>query len=72
MIYIITAFIIVSELGYDLNGLLAGLGLSGVVVALAAQDAAKIYLEELLFYGINLLKLVIGLKRQNLKELLKI
>ena len=41
LIYIITAFIIVSELGYDLNGLLAGLGLSGVVVALAAQDAAK-------------------------------
>ena len=41
IIYIIAAFIIVSELGYDLNGLLAGLGLSGVVVALAAQDAAK-------------------------------
>lgn len=41
LIYIITAFIIVSELGYDLNGLLAGLGLSGVVVTLAAQDAAK-------------------------------
>lgn len=41
IIYVIAAFIIVSELGYNLNGLLAGLGLSGVVVALAAQDAAK-------------------------------
>lgn len=41
IIYTIAAFIIVSELGYNLNGLLAGLGLSGVVVALAAQDAAK-------------------------------
>lgn len=41
IIYVIAAFIIVSELGYNLNGLLAGLGLSGVVVALAAQDSAK-------------------------------
>lgn len=41
IIYVIAAFIIVSELGYNLNGLLAGLGLSGVVVALAAQDTAK-------------------------------
>lgn len=41
IIYVIATFIIVSELGYNLNGLLAGLGLSGVVVALAAQDTAK-------------------------------
>lgn len=41
IIYIIACFIIVSELGYDLNGILAGLGLSGVVIALAAQDTAK-------------------------------
>lgn len=41
IIYIIAAFIIVSELGYNLNGILTGLGLSGVVVALAAQDTAK-------------------------------
>lgn len=41
IIYIIAAFIIVSELGYNLNGILTGLGLSGVIVALAAQDTAK-------------------------------
>ena len=41
IIYIIAAFIIVSEIGYDLNGLLTGLGLGGVIIALAAQDTAK-------------------------------
>lgn len=41
IIYVVATFIIVSELGYNLNGLLAGIGLSGVVVALAAQDTAK-------------------------------
>lgn len=41
LIYIIAGFIIVSELGYDLNGLATGLGLSSVVIALAAQDLAK-------------------------------
>lgn len=41
IIYVIATFMIISELGYNLNGLLTGLGLSGVVVALAAQDAAK-------------------------------
>lgn len=41
IIYVIAAFIIITELGYNLNGLFAGLGLSGVIVALAAQDAAK-------------------------------
>lgn len=41
IIYITAAFIIISELGYNLNGLLTGLGLSSVVIALAAQDTAK-------------------------------
>lgn len=41
IIYIIAGFIVIIELGYDLNGLIAGLGLGGVVVALAAQDIAK-------------------------------
>ena len=40
-IYVIAAFIIISEFGYDLNGLATGLGISSVVVALAAQDLAK-------------------------------
>lgn len=41
LIYVIAGFIIVSEFGYDLNGLATGLGLSSVVIALAAQDLAK-------------------------------
>ena len=41
IIYIITVFFIMSEFDYDLSGLITGLGLSGVIVALAAQDIAK-------------------------------
>jgi len=41
LIYIIAGFIIVSELGYDLNGLATGFGISSVFIALAAQDLAK-------------------------------
>lgn len=37
-IYVITAFMIIAELGYDLNGLVTGLGLGSVVIALAAQE----------------------------------
>ncbi|MEG1869321.1 MAG: mechanosensitive ion channel family protein [Oscillospiraceae bacterium] len=33
--------IIISELGYDVNGLIAGIGLGGLTVALAAQDTAS-------------------------------
>ena len=41
LIYIIAGFIVISEFGYDLSGLVTGLGISGVVIALAAQDVAK-------------------------------
>lgn len=41
IVYIIAGFIIISELGYDLGGLVTGLGISSVVIALAAQDLAK-------------------------------
>lgn len=41
IIYVIAGFLVITELGYNLNGLVAGLGLGGVVVALAAQDIAK-------------------------------
>lgn len=41
LVYIIAGFIIVSEFGYDLGGLVTGLGITSVVVALAAQDLAK-------------------------------
>lgn len=44
LIYIVAAFIVISELGYDLSGLVAGLGISSVVIALAAQDIAKSFL----------------------------
>lgn len=41
LVYIIAGFIIISELGYNLGGLVTGLGITSVVVALAAQDLAK-------------------------------
>lgn len=41
IIYIIAGFMIVAELGYDLSGLVASLGLGGIVITLAAQDTAK-------------------------------
>lgn len=41
LIYIIAAIMIVAEFGYDLSGLITGLGLSGVIITLAAQDTAK-------------------------------
>lgn len=41
LIYIVAGFIIISELGYDLSGLVAGLGIGSVVLALAVQDVAK-------------------------------
>lgn len=41
VIYIIGGFLIITELGYNLNGLAAGLGLGTVVLTLAAQDTAK-------------------------------
>lgn len=41
IIYAIGAFIFIAELGYDLSGLIAGLGIGSVVLALAAQDLAK-------------------------------
>ena len=41
LVYIIMVFIVVSELGYDLSGLAAGLGFASAAVALAAQDIVK-------------------------------
>ncbi len=41
VIYIIAGFIVITLLGINLNGLVAGLGISGVIVTLAAQDTAK-------------------------------
>lgn len=41
IVYLIGTFLIVTELGYNLNGLVTGLGLGTVVLTLAAQDTAK-------------------------------
>ena len=41
IIYIIAAFMIISELGYNISGFLTSLGIGGVVITLAAQDTAK-------------------------------
>lgn len=41
IIYTIAIFLIIQELGFDLGGLITGLGLGGVILTLAAQDTAK-------------------------------
>lgn len=41
IIYLIAGFIIITVLGVNLNGLVAGLGIGGVIFTLAAQDTAK-------------------------------
>lgn len=41
IIYIIAGFLILKELDYDISGLMTGLGITGAIVALAAQDIVK-------------------------------
>lgn len=41
LIYVVASFMIIYELGYNLNGLVAGLGIGSAVIALAAQDVVK-------------------------------
>jgi len=41
VIYIIAGFIVITALGIRLDGLIAGLGVGGVILTLAAQDTAK-------------------------------
>lgn len=41
IIYVIAGFMAITELGFNLNGLVAGLGIGSVVITLAAQDTAK-------------------------------
>ena len=40
-IYLVAIVIIIAELGYDINGLIAGLGVGGLAISLAAQDTLK-------------------------------
>jgi MscS family membrane protein len=39
--WLVTIFIIFTELGYDLSGLITGLGLGTAIISLAAQDTVK-------------------------------
>ncbi len=41
LIYLIGIVIIISELGYNISGIITGLGIGGVAIALAAQDTAS-------------------------------
>lgn len=41
LFYLIAGYLIMLELGYNLGGLVTGLGISSVVIAFAAQDFAK-------------------------------
>ena len=41
LIYVVATFIVFYEIGYDLSGLITGLGLGTVVLTLAAQDTVK-------------------------------
>lgn len=41
VIYVVAAFLVIQELGFDIGGLVAGLGLGGVILTLAAQDTAQ-------------------------------
>lgn len=41
MIWLIYIFIVLKELGYDLTGVVAGLGIGSAAIALAAQDVVK-------------------------------
>lgn len=41
IVWIIAGYIILKELGYDLSGVITGLGIGGVIISLAAQDTVK-------------------------------
>ena len=41
IIYVVATFIVIMLLGINLNALIAGLGIGGVIITLAAQDTAK-------------------------------
>lgn len=41
IIYMIAGFIVITALGINLNGLVTGFGIGGVILTLAAQDTAK-------------------------------
>lgn len=44
IIYIIALFIIITDMGYNINGLVAGLGIGSAIIALAVQDIVKSFI----------------------------
>ena len=50
LIYIIAAFMIIADLGYDLSGVITGLGLGSVVITFAAQDTIKNFFGGLIIF----------------------
>lgn len=51
LIYLIAGFMIIADLGYDLSGIITGLGLGSVVVTLAAQDTIKNLLAGIMIFA---------------------
>lgn len=41
IIYIVAVLLVIMRLGFNINGILAGFGVGGVIITLAAQDTAK-------------------------------
>lgn len=50
LIYAIAVFVIFAEIGYDLSGLVTGLGLGSIVLTLATQDTIKNLLGGIIIY----------------------
>ncbi len=49
-IFIIAALLIISNLGYNVNGLIAGLGIGGIAIALASKDLLENFFSGVVIY----------------------
>lgn len=64
-IYIVATFLVFYEIGYDLSGLITGLGLGTVVLTLAAQDTVKSLLGGFIIFAAKPFKVGDYIKVQN-------
>lgn len=64
-IYILATFLVFYEIGYDLSGLITGLGLGTVVLTLAAQDTVKSLLGGFIIFADKPFKVGDCIKVQN-------
>lgn len=64
-IYIVATFLVFYEIGYDLSGLITGLGLGTVVLTLAAQDTVKSLLGGFIIFADKPFKVGDYIKVQN-------